>query len=331
MAKIVSLGSALQDIFLIDRDDFVATEVHSVTRHDTESLFGELKIGSKVDIDRLEYEIGGGGTNSAVEFARHGHEAFYFGSIGHDAAGDAILACLEKEGVNTENITYATRKHTGCSVIMLDVHSGERTIMTYRGASSKFDNLDVDKLESIQPDYLYATTLRGDLATLENFFKKAKKINCKVMFNPGKLELAKSAELTKLLKYVDILLVNKSEAAEIVPGKILIELVSRLKNYVETVIVTDGNTGALAANSKEAFLLGIYDDVPVKDTTGAGDSFGSGFLAHLAAGHSFKESLIFGAANSTSVVSKFGAKAGLLTGNEELHKMPIQSVKELER
>jgi len=331
MARIVSLGSALQDIFLIDRDDFVATEVHSVTRREVDSLFGELKIGSKVDIDRLEYEIGGGGTNSAVEFARHGHEAYYFGNIGHDPAGAAVFTCLKKEGVNIDNISYAPRKHTGCSVIMLDAHTGERTIMTYRGASSKFDNLNPNSLDQIKPDYLYVSSLRGDMDTLEKFFQKAKKLDSKVVFNPGKLELAKPTELTKLLKYVDILLVNKSEAAEIVPGKIMVELLSRLKNYVETVIITDGNTGAVAANAKEAYLLGIYEDVPVKDTTGAGDSFGSGFLAHLAAGHNFKDSLVYAAANSTSVVSKFGAKAGLLTGSEDLHQMSIQKIKELER
>lgn len=356
MAKIVSLGSALQDIFLIDRDDFTATEVHSVTRQETESLFGELRIGTKVDIDRLEYEVGGGGTNAAVEFARHGHESIYLGNIGHDAAGAAVMARLQKEGVDTSKINYSARKHTGCSIIMLDAHTGERTIMTYRGASAKFDNLDPNCLDELKPDYLYVTSLRGDFETLESFFKKAKKLDTKIMFNPGKLELKKPQELTKLLKYVDILLVNKVEAAEIVPGKILVELLSRLINYVPTVIITDGNSGAVAAtnidnlskalnsntadissdkvdspNIKEAYLFGIYEDVPVKDTTGAGDAFGSGFLAHLAAGHSFKQSLIFGNANSTSVITKFGAKAGLLTGEEDLHPMPIQKIKELER
>ena len=331
MARLVSLGSALQDIFLIDRDDFVATEVHSVTTYDTESLFGELKIGTKVDIDRLEYEIGGGGTNAAVEFARHGHESIYLGNIGHDAAGVAVQECLEKENVNTAYLSYAPRKHTGCSVIMLDAHTGERTIMTYRGASSKFDNLDPEILDQLRPEYLYVTTLRGDFDTLKRFFKKAAKIECKIMFNPGKLELEKPHDLTKLLKYVDVLLVNKSEASEIVPGKNLIELMLGLGKLVETVIITDGHTGAIATNGKEDYLLGIYEDVPVKDTTGAGDGFGSGFLAHLAAGNSFKESLIFAAANSTAVVGKFGAKSGLLSGAEELHEMPVQRIKRLER
>ena len=328
MAKMLSLGSALQDLYLIDREDFAAREVCDARQRNCESLFGELKIGSKVDIDRLQYEVGGGGTNAAVEFARHGHETVYLGNIGHDIGGEAVLACLDREGVDTSYVSYAPRKSTGSSVILLDAHTGERTILTCRGASAKFDNLDPKLLESIQPEYLYITSLRGDMTSLKNFLKTAKELNTKIMLNPGKLELSQKSSLTKLLKNVDILLVNKREASEIVPGKILTELLSRLHNYVQTVIITDGNMGAIATNGEKTYRFGIYEDVPVKDTTGAGDAFGSGFFAHLAAGHKFRDCLIFASANSTAVVSHFGAKTGLLSGKEDLHQMPIQEVKE---
>lgn len=327
MARIVSLGSALQDLYLIDHDDFVATEFCDAKKKNCKSVMGDLIIGSKVEIDRLMYEVGGGGTNAAVEFARHGHESIYLGNIGHDSAGDAILACLDDEGVDNSYVEYAPRKSTGCSVILLDTKSGERTILTCRGASEKFDNLDEEDLERIQPDWLYVTSLRGDMDTLLRFFEKAKEIGCQVMFNPGKQELAEKKKMIGLLDLVDVLLVNKSEAAQIVPGTVLSELVSRLGNYVKTVIITDGNMGAIAKSGDTTYRFGIYEDIPVKDTTGAGDAFGSGFLAHLAAGHSFRDSLIFASANSTSVVSQYSAKKGLLIGSEKLHQMPIQEVK----
>ena len=140
MARVVTLGAALQDLYLIDRDDFVKAEVYSVRSAAHESLFGELKIGSKVDIDKISYEVGGGGTNSAVAFSRHGHSVVYFGNIGRDTAGEAVLACLDEEGIDSSYVKVATRKNTGCSVILLDSISGERTILTCRGASAKFDN-----------------------------------------------------------------------------------------------------------------------------------------------------------------------------------------------
>ena len=67
----------------------------------------------------------------------------------------------------------------------------------------------------------------------------------------------------------------------------------------------------------------MYEDVPVLDRTGAGDAFGSGFLAYYSQGHSLKESVVFASANSTSVVQKIGAKDGILHKGTVLHDMPI--------
>ena len=111
-----------------------------------------------------------------------------------------------------------------------------------------------------------------------------------------------------------------------VSGVLLEELLYRLNNYVETVIITDGAMGGIAGNRKEKYRFGIYEDVKVKDATGAGDAFGSGFLAHFANGHTFRESLVFASANSTSVVKKIGANCGSMTSTEKLHMMPIQKL-----
>ena len=322
MARIVSLGSALQDIYLIDHDDLSPTAVGD------DEVFGDILVGSKVDIDHLSYEVGGGGINSAITFARNGHEAVFIGNIAHDAAGEAIVKVLDHEGIDSSYINFVSRKSTGTSVILLDARGGERTILTYRGASEKFDNFEADDLDLIQPDYLYTTTLRGDLTTLTRFFKKARDLGIKIMFNPGVKELKQAKELHRLLEYVDILIVNKAEATEIVPGVVLSELLYHLNNYVPTVIITDGAMGGIAGkrDTNEYYRFGVYEDVRMKDATGAGDAFGSGFLASFANGKSFKNALIFASANSTSVVTKIGANRGILTGREKLHPMPIQKI-----
>ncbi|MBR2840067.1 carbohydrate kinase family protein [Candidatus Saccharibacteria bacterium] len=320
MARIVSLGSALQDIYMIDHDDLVPTAIGDA------AIFGKVLVGSKVDIDRISYEVGGGGLNSAITFARHGHEAIFMGNIARDPAGMAIIRTMDREGIDSSYVNFLERRGTGTSVILLDSKSGERTILTCRGASEQFGNFNEADLELVQPDWLYVTTLRGDLETLERFFTKAHNMGVKIMFNPGVRELERVDNLTKLLKYVDILNVNKAEAAQLVPGKILTELLYHLENYVGTTIVTDGAMGGIASNGKETYMFGIYGDVKVKDATGAGDAFGSGFLASIASGKSFRSALIFASANSTSVVSKLGANRGILTGREKLHPMPIQKV-----
>ena len=320
MARILTLGSALQDLYLIDHDDLTPTNIGN------EAIFGKVLVGSKVEIDKICYEVGGGGVNSAITFARSGHEVIFVGNIGKDPAGTAIVRALDREGVDTSYINYLERKSTGTSVILLDSKSGERTILTCRGASNQFGNFSEGDLELAQPDWLYATTLHGDLDTLKRFFKKAHEMGVKIMFNPGKKELESPEELTDLLDYVDVLNVNKYEAATIVPGTMLTELLYRLNNYVETVIITDGAMGGIAGNRDEVYRFGIYEDRKVKDTTGAGDAFGSGFLARYSMGKTFRNSLIFASANSTAVVTRLGANKGILTGNEPLHPMPMQKL-----
>lgn len=317
MARIVSIGAALQDVYLVDHDDFGTN---------SRGFFNQLELGTKVDIDKIQFSVGGGATNAAITFARNGHESIFMGCIANDPAGTAIINSLDDEGIDSSYVTYTDRAQTGYSVLLL-APSGERTILTCRGASAKFELLNPDDLDTINPDWIYVTTFRGNMDMLDQFFTKAKSLGSKIMFNPGNLELQHRRKLLGLLSDVDVLLVNKSEAKQIVEGSSLNELIGRIRNYVPAAIITDSNQGAIATDQIEVYRVGIYEDIRVKDSTGAGDAFGSGFLAAYANGKSFKDSLIFASANSTSVVQKIGSKAGIINQNTKLHSMPIQEIR----
>lgn len=317
MARIVSIGAALQDVYLIDHDDFGIN---------SRGYFNQLELGTKVDIDKIQFSTGGGASNAATTFARNGHESIFMGCIADDPAGTAVVNSFDDEGIDSSYITYVDNIHTGYSVLLL-IPSGERTILTCRGASAKFDLLDPRDLETIHPDWLYVTTFRGNMDMLDQFFTKAKTLGTRIMFNPGNLELQHRRELLGLLSDVDVLLVNKKEAKQLVEGSTLTELIGRLKNYTPAVIITDSNQGAIATDQTEVYRVGIYEDVRVKDSTGAGDAFGSGFLAAYANQQSFRDSLIFASANSTSVVQHIGSKAGIINQHTKLHTMPIQEIR----
>ena len=317
MARIVSVGAALQDVYLIDHDDFGTNK---------RGYFNQIELGTKVDIDKIKFSTGGGATNAATTFARYGHESIFMGCISNDPAGAAIMSSFDDEGIDNSYVTYIPNIHTGYSVILL-APSGERTILTCRGASAKFDAINPNDLDLIQPDWVYVTTFRGNMNMLDQLFTKAHSIGAKIMFNPGNLELDHQRKLLGLLSDVDVLIVNKNEAKKIVQGTMLSEIVARIKNYVPAAIVTDGNQGAIASDGNETYRIGLYEDVSIKDSTGAGDAFGSGFLAAYSGGRSFKESLVFASANSTSVVQKIGSKAGIINKNVKLHDMPIQEIR----
>ena len=317
MARIVSVGAALQDIYLIDHDDFGTNK---------RGFFNQIELGAKIDIDKIQFSTGGGATNASTTFARYGHESIFMGCISNDPAGAAIIASFDEEGIDSSYVTYVPNGHTGCSIILL-APSGERSILTCRGASAKFDAINPDDLDTIHPDWIYVTTFRGNMNALDRLFTKAHSMGAKIMFNPGNLELGSPRKLLGLLSDVDILLVNKSEAKKIVQGTVLTEIFARIKNYVPAAIITDGHQGAIAGDGNEVYRIGLYEDVPVIDATGAGDAFGSGFLAAYADGRSFADSLIFASANSTSVIQKTGSKAGIIHKHTKLHNMPIQEIR----
>lgn len=322
MSRIVSLGAATQDIFLVDRDDFVETPYEDI------SIFGKLAIGSKVDIDKAIFSVGGSGANAAVTFARSGHETIYIGTLARDTAGEAVLRCLDEENIDNSYVEFM-RGATACSVILLDAKTSQRTVLEYRGISYRANRLHPEDLVGIQPDWLYVSSLGGDMDKLLEFFVQAHTLGAKVMFNPGPAELDQPAKLIGLLQDTDVLLVNKDEAAKIVPGVILTELLARLSNYCPITIITDGIMGAIATDHRETFRLGVYEQATTRDITGAGDAFGSGFLAKYADNADFATALRFAAANASKVTQHYGAEAGILSGDYDLHPMPIMKIDNL--
>lgn len=315
MTRIVTVGAAVQDVFLSNSTAFAPVCINPNT------CFEMLELGSKTDVNTIFFSTGGGATNAAVTFARQGIETQFIGSIGNDPAGQAILDVLDQENVNTAKVAISDTHNTGYSVLLV-APSGERTVLTYRGASTHYRAEDMS-LEDIQADWLYATTLSGSMSVLSKLFSQAKQAGMKIFFNPGKRELEKMDELKGLLEDVDVLLANKQEMQQMFQGSELHELAMHAQNLVPVTIVTDGRSGVVACDGQTLLRAGLYEDGPVVDQTGAGDAFGSGFLSQWSNGKSLRDSIIFASANASSVVSQMGAKTGILNVGATLHDMPI--------
>jgi sugar/nucleoside kinase (ribokinase family) len=318
VVKIVTVGAAVQDVFLSNSDAFAPV----CTNPDT--CFEVLELGSKADVNTIFFGTGGGATNAAVTFARQGLDVKFLGVIGHDPAGQAVLDELDREDVDTSLLKYSDTHNTGFSVLLV-APGGERTILTYRGASTKYRARDMS-VAGVEADWLYVTTLAGSMSVLDHLFSQAKEAGMKILFNPGKLELAQRDQLRGLLEDVDILLANKQEMKSIVEGETLEELVRHALHIVPMAIVTDGGNGVAASDGKTLIRAGMYQDQKVVDQTGAGDAFGSGFLSQWVMGKSLRESVLFASANSSSVIRKMGAKSGILHKGAALHDMPMQEV-----
>jgi len=314
VVKILSIGKATQDVFL-KSDEF---DPHKEGTH----MYTHLPLGLKMEVEDVTFSTGGNATNVAVTFARQGLEASYMWALGHDPASESILHALDAEGVDTAAVAQDERYQSGYSVILIATN-GERTILNHRGyAGGKHPKLDYDAIHAA--DWIYPTSLGdGGLPLLRHIVDEAEKHNVKVMLNPAGPELAEPDKLKGLLDTVDVLCTNKEEMQMLVAGETLEELALHALHYVPVAIVSDGPNGVVATDGKTIVRAGMYEDVPVIDRTGAGDAFASGFLSQWSQGKSLKESIIFASANSTSVVTKIGAKDGILHRGVKLHEMPI--------
>jgi len=128
-------------------------------------------------------------------------------------------------------------------------------------------------------------------------------------------------KLAPALKKLDILIVNREEASYLtkLPFRDEKNIFNKLDHAVKgIVVVTDGRRGVKVSDGTRRWQAGIFKEKKVRDRTGAGDAFGSAFVAALARKKKFSSDEIPGAiragtANAASVVEWIGAKKGILS------------------
>lgn len=313
--RMLAIGTATQDVFL-------RSKVFKPHREEDGKYYEQLLLGAKLDVEEVIFATGGNAMNASITFARQGLESEFMGVVGTEPAGRVVLAELDDEGVSTRHLVQDEAFVTGYSTILL-APNGERTILRHHGRTVQDNGHPLDLTAIEHADWLYVSSL-GSMPLLEKVMSLAAKNGVQVAFNPATMELKHPDKIRALLDDVAVLLVNKDEMKTIVEGETLEELVRHGANLVRTVVVSDGPRGVMATDGDKIVKAGMYDNVPVLDRTGAGDAFGSGFVAWHALGKSLEEAVVFASANATSVVAQIGATAGILHAHAKLHDMPLK-------
>lgn len=122
-------------------------------------------------------------------------------------------------------------------------------------------------------------------------------------------------DLDKLLRRVDVLLLNESEAQLLTQASDIVSSVRAIRSDgPENVIIKQGGGGATLFTEEGETHIPVYPIERLSDPTGAGDSFGGGLMAALANGHSLVEGVIWGTASASFCVEGFGLEGlGKLT------------------
>jgi len=121
-------------------------------------------------------------------------------------------------------------------------------------------------------------------------------------------------DLKKVLKMVDVLLVNDSEARQL-SGEFSLVKAAReiMKMGPAYLIVKKGEHGALLFHQQNVFFAPALPLEEVFDPTGAGDTFAGGFIGHIAKTkdiyfENMKTAIIVGSAMASFCVEKFGTE-----------------------
>jgi sugar/nucleoside kinase (ribokinase family) len=136
----------------------------------------------------------------------------------------------------------------------------------------------------------------------------------------------KKDSLLETLKMVDILLINDSEARELSGNPNLVTAANIIMSYgPRTLIIKQGEYGALMFKDKKIFSAPAYPLESVFDPTGAGDCFAGGFMGYLTSTMNFEESNIRKAIIFGSVMASYNVEAFSLDKIKTLDYKEIES------
>ncbi|GAA2753968.1 carbohydrate kinase family protein [Amnibacterium kyonggiense] len=314
---IVSLGKATQDVFLRSARDFVP-------RPGPGGRVLVLPLGAKLDLDDLVVTTGGNAANAATTFAWQGLRSRFLWALGEDEASTRILEALRDDGVDVTHVLVEPGRTASVSVVLL-APSGERTILNERGTLPSAFGARLDLEPIAGADWLYLSSLAGDMRLLGDALAVANAFGTRVLLNPAGTELALLRALLPMLPRCDVVAVNADEARLLLgcveqdPD----ELAVALSRTGPAALVTDGARGASFCDGSRLYAAGISAAREVVDTTGCGDAFASGFLARLALGEPVSSCIAFGAANAASVLRHVGSRAGILRPGAASPSLPV--------
>jgi len=315
MFDVITIGTATQDVYLISKRFRGARTLR-------------LPVGSKLEVDNVHIDTGGGATNAAVTFGRQGFRTAMLAKVGNDVPGRVIEAEMRREKIVP--FLIRDKKHsTAYSTILLSP-GGERTILVYRGASENLKEADIP-WQKLKAKWVYFASGGIDLPLLTklvNFFHRQGTL---IAINPGKAQLALGLRrLAPIIAKTKVFILNREEAARLAgvsyeDDKKIFKVLDRAVGGI--LVMTDAKRGAKVSDSRRVWHSGVFKEKRLIDRTGAGDAFGSGFMAGLmrkgercekevCSPANIAYALRLASANATSNIEFIGAKSGLLTKKE---------------
>lgn len=269
-----------------------------------------VRPGETLSSSGLNHFAGGKGLNQSVALSRAGAEVFHAGKVGAD--GDILEQALLENNIDTSCLR-STAGQSGHAIIQVEADGGQNCILLHGGANREISAAMMDEVldKFDSDDWLVC---QNEISNMSTLLQKAAVRGMAVVLNPSPID----EDILKVdLKYVAYLVINEIEGQEFTgetdPDKICDALIARAPRL--KVVLTLGKRGVMYRDVRYRYTHGIFN-VPVVDSTAAGDTFLGYFTAEVSrvvggVQPDIEKALRFASAASSIAVSRMGAASSI--------------------
>jgi ribokinase len=259
----------------------------------------------KLWVDSLGDFCGGMGANVAACFSMLGGKSILFGAVGADQAGRQCIAQLEQEGVDASNVCRDSGSTFRTFAILGP--DGEKAMLLLSAAqmASLTRFRDLDLVPSRDLVHVAPGRAAPPISMLQRWRDSG--IGTSTDIEPAMLD--RGLDVAGWLSACSILFCGRAAASRMTGlGDMEDCLTALQRSGPDIVVLTKGRDGASLAcrDGRRFHQPGI--EVPVLDSTGAGDAFAGSFLASLAAGGSFEACLHLGNKIAALTTTVYGSR-----------------------
>ena len=244
---------------------------------------------------------GGPAANAAVAIARLGGRAAFAGYLGQDAFGEAHMAELIAESINTQGV-HRAKAATPVAAVTIKPE-GERSIVDYRVPSA----LAPEDTISLADFPIKVLLVDGHQPLLSaKLIDEARSLGIPSLLDAG------SAHDGTLMLYnkVDYLITSEKFARQISGEDDPRTALASLDGSAPFIATTWGAEGVYWQDDEGQHHMPAFD-IEAVDTTGAGDAFHGAFALGLAQGMSLRDNLKRSSATAALTCLKPGARSAL--------------------
>ena len=310
---IMGMGNAVLDVLIpCDEHEIMQMKlkkgIMTVVEKDESSVILEK-------VKAIKKTSGGSVANSIVGISELGGDAVFCGRVKEDDLGIEFIKDIEKAKVRFLCKPSKDGIPTAKCLIFI-TPDGERTMQTFLGASVNLSENDIIESHFKNVSMLFIEGYLWSSESARKAIKKAvqiaKNFKIKVVFSLSDPQLVKSfrnefLDFTKL--DTDIVIGNNVEFCALYDLNNDNQIQTILTKHSNKVnVVTTGKKGAFCVLNQEVIKVNAIANIPIIDTTGAGDLFAAGFINSYNNGLSIERSLQNGCQLAAKIIQQFGAR-----------------------